>query len=119
MILQFNGYRLKQLLVGVSVSLGALICSAQSKANTQAFAFELGRQSGAYYCKGISLESAMEKGTMGAALAMDIPMSQLDAMDLSSDQAAMALIEGLLDTAIDTCPQRAKTIFREFTTLGN
>ena len=56
---------------------------------------------------------------MGAALVMDIPMSQLDAMDLSSDQPAIALIEGLLDTAIDTCPQRAKTIFREFTTLGN
>ena len=49
----------------------------------------------------------MEKGTMGAALAMDLPMSKLDPMDLSSDQAAMALIEGLLDIIIDTCPQRA------------
>ena len=56
---------------------------------------------------------------MGAALAMDLPMSQLDSMDLSSDQAAMALIEGLLDTAIDNCPQRAKKIFREFATLAN
>ena len=56
---------------------------------------------------------------MAAALEMDMPMAQLDSMDLSSDQAAMALIEGIFDIAIDTCPQRAKTIFREFTNLGN
>ena len=117
--MQFNGLKLKQSLIPIIVAMGALICPAQSKPDAQAFAFELGRQSGTFYCKGVSLESAMEKGTMGAALAMDLPMSQLDSMDLSSDQAAMALIEGLLDTAIDNCPQRAKKIFREFAILAN
>ena len=117
--MQFNGFKLKQALIAISISLGALVCPAQSKPDTQAFAFELGRQSGTFYCQGIPLQSAIEKGTMGAALAMDLPMSQLDSMDLSSDQAAMALIEGLLEITIDTCPQRAKKIFREFTTLGN
>tara|TARA_B000000441_G_C21359969_1_gene132675 strand:- start:46 stop:399 length:354 start_codon:yes stop_codon:yes gene_type:complete len=117
--MQTNAFKLKQALICISVSLGALVLPAQSNPDVEAFAFELGRQSGSFYCKGISLESAVEKGTMGAALAMDLPMSQLDSMDLSSDQAAMALIEGLLDTAIDTCPQRAKTIFREFAALGN
>jgi len=117
--MQFNGLKLKQSLIAISVAMSALVSPAQSKPDTQAFAFELGRQSGAFYCKGASLESAMEKGTMGAALAMDLPMSQLDSMDLSTDQAAMALIEGLLDTAIDNCPQRAKKIFREFAIFGN
>ena len=115
--MQFNG--LKQGLIAISVALSALACPAESRPETQAFALEVGRQSGSFYCKGVSLESAMEKGTMGAALEMDLPMSQIDSMDLSSDQAAMALIEGLLDTAIDNCPQRAKTIFREFATLGD
>ena len=118
-MMQFNGLKVKQSLIAISIAIGALVFPAQSKPDTQAFAFELGRQSGTFYCRGISLESAIEKGTMGAALAMDLPMSQLDSMDLSSDQAGMALIEGLLDTAIDNCPQRAKTIFREFAALGN
>ena len=115
--MQFNG--LKQGLIAICLALNSLAFPAQSRPETQAFALEVGRQSGIFYCKGVSLESAMEKGTMGAALAMDLPMSQIDSMDLSSDQAAMALIEGLLDSAIDNCPQRAKTIFREFAKLGN
>ena len=32
----------------------------------------------------------MEKGTMAAALQMDMPIAQLDSMDLSSEEAAMA-----------------------------
>ena len=56
---------------------------------------------------------------MAAALQMDMPIAQLDSMDLSSDQAGMALIEGIYDIAIDTCPKRAKTIIRQFTNLGN
>ena len=111
--------RFKHGLIAISVALSALACPAHSRPDTQAFALELGRQSGSFYCKGIPLEASMEKGTMGAALALDIPMSQLDSMDLSSDQAAMALIEGILGFAIDNCPQRAKKIFREFATLGN
>ena len=117
--MQCNGLKLRHSLIAISVAMGALVCPAQTKPDLQDFAFELGRQSGAFYCKGVSLESAIEKGTMGAALAMDLPMSQLDSMDLSSDQAGMALIEGIMDTAIDKCPQRAKTIFREFAILGN
>ena len=109
---------LKRRVIAISVGLSALACPAQSRPEPQAFAFEVGRQSGTFYCQGISLESAIEKGTMEAALALDLPMSQIESMDLSSDQAAMALIEGLLDIAIDNCPQRAKTIFREFVTLG-
>jgi len=111
--------RFKLGLIAISVALSALACPAWSRPETQVFALELGRQSGTFYCKGIPLEAAMEKGTMGAALALDMPMSQLDSMDLSSDQAAMALIEGILGYAIDNCPQRAKKIFREFATLGN
>ena len=111
--------RFKQGLIAISVALTALSCPAWSRPDTQAFALEVGRQSGSFYCKGIPFEAAMEKGTMAAALALDIPMSQLDSMDLSSDQAAMALIEGILGYAIDNCPQRAKKIFREFATLGN
>ena len=111
--------RFKHGLIAISVALSALACPAQSRPDTQAFALELGRQSGSFYCKGIPLEAAMEKGTMGAALALDIPMSQLESLDLSSDQAAMALIEGILGYAIDNCPQRAKKIFREFATLAN
>ena len=114
--MRFN--RFKHGLIAISVALSALACPAQSRPDIQTFALELGRQSGSFYCKGIPLESAMEKGTMGAALALDMPMSQLDSMDLSSDQAAMALIEGILGYAIDNCPQRAKKIFREFATLG-
>ena len=117
--MKLNGFNLKQALIAISVSLSALVYPAESKPGIKAFAFEVGRQSGSFYCKGIPLESAMEKGTMAAALEMDMPMAQLDSMDLSSDQAAMALIEGIFDIAIDTCPQRAKTIFREFTNLGN
>lgn len=116
---KLNGFNLKRALIAISVSLGALVSPAESKPGIKAFAFEVGRQSGSFYCKGIPLESAMEKGTMAAALEMDMPIAQLDSMDLSSDQAAMALIEGIFDIAIDTCPQRAKTIFREFTNLGN
>ena len=56
---------------------------------------------------------------MAAALEMDMPMAQLDSMDLESDKAAAALIDGAFDTAIDTCPQRAKTIFREFTNMDD
>jgi len=66
-----------------------------------------------------SLQVAIEKGTMAAALQMDMPIVQLDSMDLSSDQAGIALIEGIYDIAIDTCPKRAKTIIREFTNLDN
>ena len=117
--MKLNGFNLKQALIAISVSLSALVYPAESKPGIKAFAFEVGCQSGSFYCKGIPLESAMEKGTMAAALEMDMPMAQLDSMDLSSDQAAMALIEGIFDIAIDTCPQRAKTIFREFTNLGN
>ena len=56
---------------------------------------------------------------MAAALEMDMPMAQLDSMDLESDKAAAAHIDGVFDIAIDTCPQRAKTIFRKFTKLDN
>ena len=117
--MKLNGFNLKQALIAISVSLGALVYPAESKSGVKAFAIEVGRQSGSFYCKGIPLESAMEKGTMAAALQMDMPIAQLDSMDLSSDQAGMALIEGIYDIAIDTCPKRAKTIFREFTNLDN
>ena len=113
------GFNLKQALIAISVSLGTLVSPAESKPGVKAFAFEVGRQSGSFYCKGIPLKSAMEKGSMAAALQMDMPIAQLDSMDLSSDQAGMALIEGIYDIAIDTCPKRAKTIIREFTNLGN
>ena len=56
---------------------------------------------------------------MAAALEMDMPMAQLDSMDLEFDKAAAAHIDGVFNIAIDTCPQRAKTIFWEFTNMGD
>ena len=88
--MKLNGFNLKQALIAISVSLGALVYPAESKSGVKAFAIEVGRQSGSFYCKGIPLESAMEKGTMAAALQMDMPIAQLDSMDLSSEEAAMA-----------------------------
>ena len=117
--MQLTGFNLKQALIAISVSLSALVYPAESKPGIKAFAFEVGRQSGSFYCKGIPLESAMEKGMMAAALEMDMPMAQLDSMDLESDKDAAAHIDGVFDIAIDTCPKRAKTIFREFANLGN
>ena len=116
---KLNGFNLKQVLIAISVSFGSLVYPAESKPDMEAFAFEVGRQTGSFYYKGIPLESAMEKGMMAAALEMDMPMAQLDSMDLESDKAAAALIDGVFDTAIDTCPQRAKTIFREFTNMDD
>ena len=117
--MQLTGFNLKQALIAISVSLGALVYPAESKPGIKAFAFEVGRQTGSFYCKGIPMESAMEKGMMAAALEMDMPMAQLDSMDLESDKAAAAHIDGVFDIAIDTCPQRAKTIFWEFTNMGD
>ena len=117
--MQLTGFNLKQALIAITVFLGVLVSPAESKPGLKAFAFEVGRQTGSFYCKGNSLQVAMEKGTMAAALQMDMPIAQLDSMNLSSDQAGMALIEGIYDIAIDTCPKRAKTIIREFTNLGN
>ena len=117
--MKLNVFNLKQALIAISVSLGALVYPAESKPGIKAFAFEVGRQTGSFYCKGIPMESAMEKGMMAAALEMDMPIAQVDSMDLESDKAAAALIDGIFDIAIDTCPKRAKTIFREFANLGN
>ena len=109
----------KYVLLVMAISGTGPASPAESRPQTETFASQVGLQSGRFYCKGMSLESAIEKGTMSASLAMDLPMSQIDSMDLSSDEAGMALIEGILSSAIDDCPQRAKKIFREFSTLGN
>ena len=98
--MKLNVFNLKQALIAISISLGALVNPAESKPGIKAFAFEVGRQTGSFYYKGIPMESAMEKGMMAAALEMDMPMAQVNSMDLESDKAAAALIDGIFDIAI-------------------
>jgi len=48
LIMQLTGFNLKQALIAISVSLGALVYPAESKTGIKAFAFEVGRQTGSF-----------------------------------------------------------------------
>jgi len=57
------------------------------------------------------MKSAMEKGTMEAALKLDMLISRLDSMVLPLVMDSLALIEGIYDIVVDIFPQRAKKLF--------
>ena len=56
---------------------------------------------------------------MLAVLQSGLPMSELnEKLDFESDAVSQAMIIGMIDYTIDHCPERAKQIFRDFSSIS-
>ena len=90
----------------------------QKTFSAEDFARQAGVQAGSLYCNETSFEISVERGIMQAMLNSGIPMTELEEkVDFDSD-ASQVMIIAMIDYTIDNCPQRAKQIFRDFSSIS-
>ena len=92
---------------------------AQEAFNPLNFAQQAGAAAGSLYCKATPFQKAVEEGITIALIKSGIPMNELDEkVDFDSDAISQTMIIGMIDHTIDHCPQRAKQIFRDFSSMS-